>query len=135
LLHEAEAVELRPDVGDAAVLEAVEVHAFHADRLAGCGDAHELLLQCPGHDPAGGDGVAVGDDVLQVLLEVGEERLEAGDLLLEARERRLVAGCGVVVDETGMAELVDRRLVGCAEGVFEARDDFDVLGQDQFLSL
>jgi hypothetical protein len=39
-----------------------------------------------------------------------------------------------VVDEAGVAELVDRCLVGCAEGMFEARDDFDVLGQDQFLS-
>src|SRR6202521_468656 len=71
LLHHGDAVELRPDVGHATVLEAVEVHALDPDRLAGGGYPHELLLLRTGHDPPGGDGVAAGDDVLQVLLQVG----------------------------------------------------------------
>src|SRR6516225_5928229 len=83
LLHHGDAVELRPDVGHATVLETVEVHALHPDRLAGGGDPHELLPQRTGQDPPGGDGVAAGDDVLQVLLQVGEDRLEARDLRLE----------------------------------------------------
>src|SRR6185437_3727483 len=72
LLHHGGAVELRPDVGHVTVLEAVEVHALDPDRLAGGGDPHEFLLQGTGDDPAGGDGVTAGDDVLQVLLQVGE---------------------------------------------------------------
>src|SRR3984885_7992247 len=91
LLHQGDAVELRPDVGHATVLEAVEVHALDPDRLAAGGDPHELLLLRTGHDPPGGDGVAAGDDVLQVLLQVGEDRLETPDLLLEAGQRRLLA--------------------------------------------
>src|SRR5262249_49788756 len=69
LLHHGDAVELRPDIGHPTVVEAVEVHALDSDRLAGGGDSHELLLQGTGHDPPGGDGVAAGDDVLQVLLQ------------------------------------------------------------------
>src|SRR6516165_3235626 len=41
LLHHGDAVELRPEVGHATVLEAVEVHALNPDRLAGGGDPHE----------------------------------------------------------------------------------------------
>src|SRR5580704_5410418 len=134
LLQQGDAVELRPDVGHATVLEAVEVHALDRDRLAGGGDPHELLLQRTGHDPPGGDGVAAGDDVLQVLLQVGEARLEARDLLLEAGQRRLLVGRWIVVDEARIAELVDRRLVGRAKRVLEARDDLDVVGQGQPLS-
>src|SRR5262245_36330686 len=126
LLHQADAVELRPDVGHATVFEAVEVHALDPDRVAGGWDPHELLLLRTGHDPAGGDGVAAGDDFLQVLLEVGEDRLEAGDFLLEAGERRLMVGRWIVVDQTGVAELVDCRLVARAKRVLEARDDLDV---------
>jgi len=92
------------------------------------GDAHELLPQRTGHDPPGGDGVAAGDDVLQVLHQVGEERLEVGDLLLEAGQGRLVAGRWVVVGQAWVGELVDGRLVGRAERVLEARDDLDVAG-------
>src|ERR1039458_481759 len=128
LLHQGDAVELRPDVGHATVLEAVEVHALDPDRLAGGGDPHELLLLRTGHDPPGGDGVAAGDNVLQVLLQVGEDRLEARDLLLEAGQRRLFVGRWIVVDQARVAELVDRRLVGRAKRVLEARDDLDVVG-------
>jgi hypothetical protein len=110
LLHHGDAVELRPDVGHATVLEAVEVHALDPDRLAGSGDPHELLLLRTGHDPPGGDGVAAGDNVLQVLLQVGEDRLEARDLLLEAGQRRLFVGRWIVVDQARVAALVDRRL-------------------------
>src|SRR5580704_2645467 len=131
LLQQGDAVELRPDVGHATVLEAVEVHALDRDRLAGGGDPHELLLQGTGHNPPGGDGVAAGDDVLQVLLQVGEARLEARDLLLEAGQRRLFAGRRIVVDQAPVAKLVDRRLVGRAKRVLEARDDLDV---DRYLS-
>jgi hypothetical protein len=67
LLHHAGAVDLRPDVGHETVVDAVEVHALDADRPAGGGDPHELLPVRTGHDPPGGDGVAAGDDVLQVL--------------------------------------------------------------------
>src|SRR6202035_3357026 len=91
----------------------------------------ELLLQRTGHDPPSGDGVAAGDDVLQVLLQVGEARLEARDLLLEAGQRRLLVRRWIVVDEARIAELVDRRLVGRAKRVLEARDDLDV---DRYLS-
>jgi hypothetical protein len=115
LLHQGDAVELRPDVGHATVLDAVEVHALDPDRLAGGGDTHELLLLRTGHDPPGGYGVAAGDDVLQVLLQVGEARLEARDLLLEAGQRRLFAGRWIVVDQARVAELVDRRQVTRAE--------------------
>src|SRR5882672_4536381 len=131
LLHHGDAVELRPDVGHVTVLEAVEVHALDPDRLAGGGDPHELLLLRTGHDPPGGDRVAAGDNVLQVLLQVGEARLEARDLLLEAGQRRLFVGRWIVVDQARVAELVDRRLVGRAKRVLEARDDFDV---DRYLS-
>src|SRR5712691_5315212 len=131
LLHHGDAVELRPDVGHATVLEAVEVHALDPDRLAGGGDPHEPLLLRTGHDPPGGDGVAAGDDVLQVLLQVGEARLEARDLLLEAGQRRLFVGRWIVVDQARVAELVDRRLVGRAKRVLEACDDLDV---DRYLS-
>src|SRR6266705_2868687 len=134
LLHHGDAVELRPDVSHATVLEAVEVHALDPDRLAGGGDPHELLLLRTGHDPPGGDGVAAGDDVLQVLLQVGEDRLEARDLLLEAGQRRLMVGRWIVVDQARVAELVDRRLVARAKRVLEARDDLDVdrdLSHDQ----
>src|SRR6266480_710718 len=134
LLHHGDAVELRPDVGHATVLEAVEVHALDPDRLARGGDPHELLLQRTGHDPPGGDGIAAGDDVLQVLPDVGEARLEARDLLLEAGQRRLFVGRWIVVDQARVAELVDRRLVGRAKRVLEARDDLDVVGQGQPLS-
>src|SRR5262245_49677083 len=119
LLQHADAVELRPDVGHATVLEAIEVHALDPDRPAGRGDPHQLLLLRTGHDPAGGDGVAAADDVLQVLLEVREDRLEPGDFLLEARERRLVAGRRIVVDQAWVAELVDRRQVARAKRVLE----------------
>src|SRR5215475_548643 len=128
LPHHGDAVELRPDVGHTTVLEAVEVHALNPDRLAGRGDPHELVLQRTGHDPPGGDGVAAGDDVLQVLLQVGEDRLEERDLLLEAGQRRLVVGRWIVVDQARVAELVDRRLVGRAKRGLEARDDLDVVG-------
>src|SRR5262245_32065068 len=129
LLHQAKAVELCPDVGHATVLEAVEVHALDPNRLAGGGDPHEVLLLRTGQDPAGGNGVAAGNDVLQLFLEVGEDLSEAGDLLLEAGQRRLVVGRWIVVDEAGIAELVDRRLVARAKRVLEARDDLDVVGQ------
>src|ERR1700733_13366189 len=89
LLEQGDAVELRPDVGHATVLETVEVHALDPDRLTGGGDPHEFLLQRTGHDPPGGDSVAAGDDVLQVLLQIGKARPEARDLLLEAGQRRL----------------------------------------------
>src|SRR6185437_14298932 len=133
LLHQGDAVELRPDVGHATVLEAVEVHALDPDRLAGGGYPHEVLLQRAGHDPPGGDGVAASDDVLQVLLQVGEDRFEARDLLLEAGERRLFAGRWIVIDQARVAELVDRRLVGRAKRVLEARDDLDVAGHGWLL--
>jgi hypothetical protein len=106
LLQHGDAVELRPDVGHATVLEAVEVHALDPDRLAGGGNPHELLLLRTGQDPPGGDGVAAGDDVLQVLLQVGEDRLEERDLLLETSQRRLMVGSWIVVDQAWVAELV-----------------------------
>src|SRR5260370_1207008 len=56
LLHQREAVELRPDVGDAAVFEAVEGHALDPDRLAGGGGAHQRLLLGGRHGPACGHG-------------------------------------------------------------------------------
>src|SRR5580765_3810881 len=59
----------------------------------------------------------------------GEDRLEARDLLLEAGQRRLMVGRWIVVDQARVAELVDRRLVGRAKRVLEARDDLDVAGQ------
>src|SRR5215472_2796208 len=133
LLHHGGAVELRPEVGYETVLEAVEVHALDPDRLAGGGDPHELLLQGTGHEPPRGDGVAAGDDVLQVLLQVGEDRPEARDLLLEAGQRRLMAGGWIVVDQARVAGLVDRRLVGRAKRVLEARDDLDVAGRHDIL--
>ena len=98
------------------------------------GIPHEVLLLRTGHDPPGGDGVAAGDDVLQLLLQVGEDRLEARDLLLEAGQRPLMVGRWIVVDQARVAELVDRRLVGRAKRVLEARDDLDVVGQGQLLS-
>src|SRR5581483_10394204 len=79
-------------------------------------------------DPSGGDGVAASDDVLEVLLEVGEARAHVGDLGLESRQRRLVVGRRVVVEEAGIAELVDRRLVAGSESQLEAGDDLDVVG-------
>src|SRR5258708_22779358 len=88
LLHQGDAVELRPDVAYATVLEAVEVHALDPDRLAGCGGSHELLLLRTGQDPPGGDGVAAGDDVLQVLLPVGGDLAEVPRLLPGAGHRR-----------------------------------------------
>ena len=63
-----------------------------------------------GHGPPGGDGVAAGDDVLQVFYQVGEGCLEARDLLLEAGQRRFMAGRRVVVGQARVGELVDRRL-------------------------
>jgi hypothetical protein len=36
-----------------------------------------------------------------------------------------------VIDHARIAELVDRRLVGRAKRVLEARDDLDVVGQGQ----
>jgi len=89
----------------------------------------ELPLLRTGKDPPGGDGAA-GDDVLQVLLQVGEDRLEARDLLLEAGQRRLFVG-RMVVDQARVAELVDRRLVGRAKRMLETHDDLDVPGQGQ----
>src|SRR5215813_4258426 len=70
----------------------------------------------------------------QVLLQVGEDRLEARDLLLEAGQRRLMAGRWIVVDQVRVAEFVDRRLVGRAKRVLEARDDRGVVGQGKPLS-
>src|SRR5262249_54234285 len=122
LLHHAEGVGLRPDFGHAAVPQAVEVHALDLDPLAGGGEPQEFLLQRTGHEPPGGDGVAAGNDVAQVLLEVGEHRRVAGDLLLEAGQRRRLVGRWIVVDQAGIAELVDRRLVARAKRVLEARD-------------
>src|SRR5581483_7259263 len=134
LLHQGEAVELRPDVGHAAVLEPVEVHPLDPDRLAGGGDAHELLLQGTGHDPAGSDGIAAGDDLLQLLADVGEEPLEVRNLLLEAGQRRLVVGRWIVVDQARVTKLVDRRHVARAKRELKAPDDLDVVGHGQFLS-
>src|SRR6476660_6828151 len=84
LLHQGDAVELRPDVGHATVLEAIEVYALDPDRLAGRVDPQVVPLLRTGHDPPGDDGIAAGDDVVQLLLQVGEDRLEAGHLLLES---------------------------------------------------
>jgi len=127
LLHQGRAVELGPDVGHAAVPEPVEVHALDPDGLAGRGQAHELLLQGTGHHPAGGHGVAAGHDLLQVLLDVGEERLELRDLLLEPGQGRLVAGRGVVIDQARVGELVDGGLVGRSETVLETGGDLGVV--------
>ena len=90
------------------------------------GIPHEVLLLRTGHDPPGGDGVAAGDDVLQVELQVGEGRREARDLLLEAGQRRLVVGRWIVIDHARVAELVDRRPVARSI-LLEARDDLDVV--------
>src|SRR5258708_36751165 len=83
LLHQGDAVELRPDVGHATVLEAVEVHAPDPDRLAGGGDPPELLLLRTGHHPPGGDRVPAGADLLQAPLQVGEARPEPSSAPLE----------------------------------------------------
>ena len=44
-----------------------------------------------------------------------------------------MVGRWIVIDQAGIAELVDRRLVARAESAFEARDDFD--GVRHFLCL
>src|SRR5258708_27063215 len=75
LLHQGDAVELRPDVGHATVLEAVEVHALDPDPLAGGGGPPELLPLRTGHDPPGGEGVAARRCFLPVLLHGREGRL------------------------------------------------------------
>jgi hypothetical protein len=129
LLHHGDAVELRPDVGHTTVPEAVEVHALNPDRLAGGGDTHELLLLRTGQDPPGGDGVAAAGDVLDVLLRVRKDRQEIRDLLLEARQRRLMAGRWIVIDQAPVGELIDRRLIGRAKCLLETRDDLNVAGQ------
>jgi hypothetical protein len=72
--------------------EAVEVHA--STLMSGRGGSHELPLS--GHDPPGGDGVAAGDDVLQVSQCRGRS-LEARDLLLEAYQP--LAGRWIVLDQ------------------------------------
>jgi len=46
-----------------------------------------------------------GKDVLQVLLEVGEARRVAGDLPLEAGQRRPLVGRWIVVDQAGSQSL------------------------------
>jgi hypothetical protein len=78
----------------------------------------------PVRTPPGGDGVAAGDDVLQVLLQVGEDRLEERDLLLEAGQRRR----WIMVDQAGVAEFADRRQDGRTKRELEARDDLDGAG-------
>src|SRR3954470_15885300 len=95
-------------------------------RLAGRVDPQVVPLLSTGHDPPGGDGIAAGDDVLQLLLRVGEDRLEAGDLLLETGQRRRFVRRWIVVDQARIAERVDRRLIARAKRVLEARDDVDV---------
>jgi hypothetical protein len=47
----------------------------------------------------------------------------------DAGQRRLMVGRRIVVDQARVAELVDRRLVGRAKRMLEARDDLDVAGQ------
>jgi len=44
-----------------------------------------------------------------------------------------MVGRWIVVNQAGVAELVDRRLVGRAKRVLEARDDFDVVGHGRSL--
>jgi hypothetical protein len=82
LLHHGDTVELRPDVRHATVIEAIEVHAFDPDLLTGRGNPHKVLLERTGYDPSGGDGVAAGDDVLQVLHQVGKIALKPATFCL-----------------------------------------------------
>ena len=54
--------------------------------------------------------------------QVGEDRLQARDLLLEATSVGSWPGAGLW-STTLSQSLVDRRPVGCAKRVLEARDD------------
>ena len=74
----------------------------------------EMLHHCVAVDPPVAMVSRVGNSALHVLLQVGEDRLETRDLLLEASQRRLFAGHRIVVDQARVAERVDRRVAGTA---------------------
>ncbi len=87
--------------------------------------ASRVVCPARGRDgvPADSAGVGVTEPPLDLVVGtagLAADRLEARDLLPEAGQRRLMAGCWIVVGQARVGELVDRRLVGDAERVLEA---------------
>jgi len=104
LLEQAQRVHHDPLLGELAARQAIALHRLDGHRPAGAGDTQELALVGALNKIAGSHQVALGDQLLDLEMQVRESGQIAGDELPLRLRSNDVGQVGVMADELGLQE-------------------------------
>jgi hypothetical protein len=106
LLHEAESVPVDEAFGDLAVGDASDGDTGDGELLVGCGNSVQITFMSTAAGPAGHNGFAFGDDILDGEVNVGESiAIERGALLFAVRTAAKIGRGSIMVFVVGSKEL------------------------------
>jgi hypothetical protein len=114
LLEQAQRVHHDPLLGELAVRQAIALHRLDDHRSAGARDTQELALVGALDQIPGSHQVALGDQLLDLEVEVRECGQIAGDELSLRLRSDDVGQVGVVADELGASSSAAASSPGCS---------------------